>query len=317
MKLAISLLLSILVQVAAGGQSFIHFSQFQLNKALYNPAAAGMDNTVNATLFVRKEWTSFPAAPQGNVLIADMPINYDRMGIGIRIGQQSIVANNNWEGHIMYSYKINFGKGRLAFGMNAGFQQYQFNSSKLAILDEDDILLSSKQNALYPDLGVGLFYAQNKFSLGFSSLGLISHPDNSFNIEASKAFISKNFILTTSKTWTLGNSLELESALLANYILNFNAFASISFIANYKRELFFGANMKSNKSAAVIMGLKLDKLSASLENVCLGYSYDINFSPLNKYLNNTHEITLNMRFDKPKSVKKQKQKPEEISPYNL
>ena len=209
------------------------------------------------------------------------------------------------------------GKGKLAFGMNAGLQQFQFNASKLAILDDDDILLSSNQNTIYPDLGCGLFYVKNKFSVGFSALGLINHPKNSFNIENTKSFNSKNFVLTTSKYWSLGNLWELESALLANYMLNYKPFASGSFIANYKKELFFGASMKSNNSTAVILGIKLDKLSASLENVCLGYSYDFNFSPLNKYLNNTHEITLSLHFDKPKSIKKQKQKPEEISPYNL
>ncbi|MBC7388167.1 MAG: PorP/SprF family type IX secretion system membrane protein [Opitutaceae bacterium] len=317
MKLFVLIVLSFLTHIASLGQFVVNYSQFQLNKALYNPAAAGINNTVNTTLFNRREWTSFPGTPQSNVLIGDMPINYERMGIGIRIGQQSIVANNNWEGHILYSYKINMGKGRLAFGMNVGLQQYQFNSSKLAILDDDDILLSSKQNALYPDLGCGLFYVKNRFSLGLSALGLLKHPNNSFNIENTKSYNSKNITLITSKIWILGSSLELESALLANYMLNYNPFVSCSFVANYKKELYVGGNFKSNKSAAVILGIKLDKLSASLENVCLGYSYDLNFSALNKYLNNTHEITLNLNFDKPKSVKKAKQKPEEISPYNL
>ena len=67
----------------------------------------------------------------------------------------------------------------------------------------------------------------------------------------------------------------------------------------------------------MILNLRLSKISAGLENLALGYSYDINFSSSNKYLNNTHEVSINMSLEKPKSIRKQRQKPVEISPYDL
>ena len=301
----------------AQGQNAIHYSQFHQNKTLYNPAAVGIGDKVNLTFLGRKQWASFPGSPQYNVFLGDISVNHDRMGLGIRLSQQSIVANKNWEAHLMYAYKINLRKGKMAFGVNAGAMQYQFVQSLVAVKEEDDILLASKQNQLYPDLAFGLAYSKNEFFIGFSALGLISHPKNSFNLESNRSFISKTFVLTIDKNWKLSNVWGLQTALLSHYALNERSVSSISLVTNYKKELFMGGNFKSNKSAAIILGLKLDKLSAALENVCLGYSYDLNFSPLSSYLNNTHEISINIKFDKPKSLNKEKQKPEEISPYDL
>ncbi len=109
----------------------------------------------------------------------------------------------------------------------------------------------------------------------------------------------------------------METALLASWNLKKAPLLCASFIGNYKEKLYVGTNLRSNRSLAIIFGIKLDKIASAFENMCLGYSYDVNFSSLNKYLNNTHEITLNISLDKPKSLPKERQKPVEISPYDL
>ena len=313
----IIILLCIIVPLKLNAQSFTPYSQFHINKVLYNPAAVGSEDQIRASMFVRKEWSTFPGTPHNNLLLADLPVNLNRMGIGIRVGNESIVASNIWDAHLMYAYKINLAKGKLSFGMNVGFQRYQFDPNKIAIQDEDDVLLSSKHNAVYPNLGFGMLFMKNRFFIGASALSVLKHPDNSFLAESTNSFVNRNFILNTSNTWKTSRDTKLEATILASYNFQKNPLICASFIGNYREKIYVGTNVRSNKSMAIILGIKLDKVASAFENMCLGYSYDVNFSSLNRYLNNTHEVTLNISFDKPKSIPKERQKPVEISPYDL
>lgn len=313
--LAFSLLLCLLS--AAISQPFVPYSQSFSNIALYNPAAAGIQEQINISIFSRREWTTFPGSPTSNMAIADLPINHNRMGIGLRFAQQRVVANDDWQALFMYSYKINLRKGIVSFGIHLGMTQYYFNSSRIAIRDEDDILLSGPSRTYYADFGCGLMYATKTFNIGLASSDLFNHPNNSFHISYTKATIQPNYYLTSSKKWELSTKWGVETTLLAHYEPYKDPFATLSTVASFQMELFIGTNLKSNKTMALLVGINLNKLSTSLEHVRLGYSYDLNFSSLNKYLNNTHEVTLTLKFDKPRSVRSEKEKPSEISPYDL
>jgi type IX secretion system PorP/SprF family membrane protein len=313
-----SFCLFVLYSFLAFGQDNIPFSQNYVNKVLINPAAVGMQDQIHVAVFARKEWTSFPGAPNSNMLVADMPFNHNSMGIGLRVFQESVLANDNWYAHLLYSYKINLNKGKLAFGMNLGLAQYNFNVNRLAIKDSDDQLLANTTTGrIHPDLGFGVLYTKKNFLAGFSVANMLKHPNNVFNPEISQGNVKPNYSGLVSQKIGLSVNWELEALVLGNYWNNRNLIGSGAVLFSYKKGFTFGGSYRTSKSAALMLGLRLDRVSAALENCTLGYSYDLNLGETRVYLNNTHEFTLAIKFDKPKNIQKENQKPKELSPYDL
>lgn len=313
-----SFLITVFCSFCAFGQDNIPFSQNYVNKVLINPAVVGLQDQIQVAVFARKEWTSFPGAPNSNMLVADMPINHNSMGIGLRVFQESILVNDNWYAHLLYSYKINLDKGKLAFGMNVGLAQYNFNVNRLSIKDSDDQLLANKTTGhIQPDLGFGVLYSKKKLLVGFSVANMLKHPNNVFNPEISKGNVKPNYSGLLSQKLDLSMNWELEALFLGNYCNNHGLIGSSAVLLSHKKGFTFGGSYRTSKSAALMLGLRLDRVSAALENCTLGYSYDLNLGETKVYLNNTHEFTLAIKFDKPKSIQKENQKPIEISPYNL
>jgi len=294
------------------------YSQYYIQNSLYNPAAVGIDEQINLALFVRKEWTSFPGTPSSNLLIGDSPFNHNRMGIGLQLGQESIVATKTWQANISYAYKINLKKGKLSFGAKLGIHQTRFNASDLTIKDEQDKTLTSIQsNSLTPDLGFGFHYMDKSWSAGIAMYNLTSNQFHAFQNSSTDGEYNSSFSLQASKNIPLNQNWGFQPSLLAVYLPKLYNLEIVNLTVDYKKELYLGSSYRSNKSIVFMLAVRLNKISTALENLRVGYSYDLNMSSLNTYLQNTHELTLSLLFDHPKSVKRESQKPAEISPYDL
>src|SRR5438309_4339889 len=66
------------------------FSQHIFTKLYYNPAFAGANDAICATLLYRNQWTGFGGEPKTALFMADMPVDVLHGGIGI----SSHVADN-------------------------------------------------------------------------------------------------------------------------------------------------------------------------------------------------------------------------------
>lgn len=294
------------------------YSQYYIQHSLYNPAAVGNDEQINIALFFRKEWTTFPGTPSSNLLIGDSPFNHGRMGIGLQIGQESVVATKTWLANVSYAYRINLKKGKLAFGAKLGMHQTRFNASELTIKDEQDRTLTTMvTNAITPDLGFGLHYSNKSWHAGIAMYNLTSNQFHAFENTTSAGEYNASFSLQASKNLSLNPNWNLQPSFLAVYIPNIHHLEIGNLTLSYKKELYLGTSYRSNQSMVFMLGVRLNKISSALENLRVGYSYDLNMSTLNVYLQNTHELTLSLLFDHPKSLKRESQKPSEISPYDL
>lgn len=128
---------------------------------------------------------------------------------------------------------------------------------------------------------------------------------------------NSSFSFQASKGISLNTKWNLQPSFLAIYVPNIHNLEIANLVLDYKKELYLGSSYRSNKSMVFMLAVRLNKISTVLENLRVGYSYDLNLSSLNSYLQNTHEITLSLFFDPPKNLKKESQKPSEISPYDL
>ncbi len=312
------LLLLCFLSQEAQAQPSTTLSQFYMHKAIYNPGATGVNPTIEMAAFSRREWTSFPESPTYNFLIADMPIKHRQMGVGIQLDQESIVATQKRAGNFLYSYKINMGSGTLSFGVKIGVCQTRFNASAISVKDEQDKLLNQNQiNAITPTIGFGIWYAKSNLSAGFAMYDMSESASAALIPSLGQNQTVKSFSGQFNYTFALGGNWNLHFFLLDLYLPEKYNIASATTLLNYKNQLSLGSGYRSNQNLTFLANFKLNKIATALENMELGYSYDVNLSPSANYFGNSHEISLKLSLEKPKNVAHEKQKPQEISPYDL
>uniref|UniRef100_UPI00404A7A54 type IX secretion system membrane protein PorP/SprF n=1 Tax=Flavobacterium sp. TaxID=239 RepID=UPI00404A7A54 len=68
---------------SAQAQQEAHFTQFADNQLFVNPAYAGSNEILNATVLHRQQWVGFTGAPQTSTFSMHSPLSYESVGLGI------------------------------------------------------------------------------------------------------------------------------------------------------------------------------------------------------------------------------------------
>ena len=112
------------------------YSMYMLNKYNYNPAYAGLDNSLSITGVYRKQWVNVESSPVTQNINAHMPLYYLGGGFGINIENDQLGAERNTSGLISYNYFVPVSKkSLLSFGIGGGVIQKSLDGSKLRAPD--------------------------------------------------------------------------------------------------------------------------------------------------------------------------------------
>src|SRR5690606_19799535 len=117
-----ALLFAIFVLAGFSGQAQIDplYAQYLSNPMLINPAYAGLNNNLNASISFRKQWAGFEGSPTTYNINGHTSLLDNRMGIGLMVVSDKIGINNNTEVHGTYAYRIDLDQKYLSFGLQAG-----------------------------------------------------------------------------------------------------------------------------------------------------------------------------------------------------
>ncbi len=169
LTLAIGLFLT--AQVAFAQQDPM-FTKYMFNTLAFNPAYAGAQEHLSLGLLHRTQWWGLNGGPQTQSLTAHTPLKNDRVGVGISFMNDNIGPTNTFTGDVSYAYRIPIGtKAKLAVGLQAGFQNYVIDGSKVDPFETDFVFVSSSRWT--PNFGAGLYFSTKKFYVGFSSPHLV------------------------------------------------------------------------------------------------------------------------------------------------
>ena len=179
MKKNITFLLFFLLSVSlAFGQQEAQFSQNMFNKLAMNPAYAGSKKAICATGLIRQQWAGFKdpegnsVAPRTFLISLDSPVRFLHGGLGATIYNDEIGFEKNTGAKLSYAYRINIGKGNLAFGAQVGFLDKSVDFSKFKLLDDGDPVFMSKgeESVFLTDYAGGIYYQiPDKFYAGISA----------------------------------------------------------------------------------------------------------------------------------------------------
>lgn len=287
-------------------QQLAQYSLYTLDPIQFNPAAAGLENTLIATAGYRTQWVGIPGNPVSQRISAELPLNIISSGIGFTAEFDELGARRYSRFGFAYNYQFTRGRNKLSIGFNTRLNQIRllgdqlrtpdgnYNQDQNIIVHNDALLPSGQINSKQLSFGAGLFYKTDLLEIGLSALHL-SEPV--VKLEAINWSLKRqyNFFLRYQMdvlgSWELRPSLLLRSDGVQTQ-------AEISAILQREKNIFFGTSLRGyneNTFDAVVLMAGLNLSS----KVNLAYAYDLSLSALRDAQSGSHEIVVGYRLGTP------------------
>lgn len=296
----ITTLTAALLLIITGYTQQLHFtSQYILHNSMYNPAAAGMtDNQSAIGISYRNQWGSFPGNPKTYILYGDFNLKKMNSGLGAYIYHDVTGPTSRNGIQFAYSYhiKLNAKNARLGIGLELRLLQFSIDKSKLTAALGNDPVLSGSSGKIAPDAGAGIYFTNEKLSLGIAASQLIKSKIalatvNGSNLSA-KLYRHYNFL--GSYTFKTAGDIFIIPNCMIRLIENAPAEYDFGCKLDYQHKFWFGLNLRASQSLNIQAGLRI------LKKLDIGYSYDTYITP-SSFVNDGfagHELSLRFNLNK-------------------
>jgi len=300
-----SLLLISLIVLIAGlrgySQQEPQFSQYMFYGITMNPAVAGSDNAICATVADRLQWYGFEdmegndIAPETFFVSIMSPIKFLKGGVSAVVMQDKIGFEKNISLKLGYAYQRNVGFGKLGLGTHIEFNNKSVDFSKLIYIDKTDPILSqmtANESDMLIDFSLGAYYSvPGVYHIGFSGLHLISTKGKELADGGLRMKLDRTFILEGGYEFVFPRNPDFgfePSALLRTNLSTFQF--DVSGLVKYKETVWGGLGYRFQDAVVVLIGLQF-------RDIKFGYSYDINVSKLKMPIGGgSHEVMLTYCF---------------------
>lgn len=299
------LFVTALVTLKSHAQNQPAFDQYHFNQLIINPAYAGSKGTLEATLFYRQQWTDMDGAPETISGTLHTNLADDKIGLGIKVLQESIGATSKLQLGVQYAYRVHVSNsGTLAFGLEAGATNYRINYTNLtAYLESDPAFTQQPENTWSPNVGAGIWFHTDKIFAGVSApvifedtvSGTTNHDISQLNIfEASRHYYATAGILIGNpETFAVKPYTLVKYAPEAPVQID----GSLSFI--FKNAFWIGGSYRTNESITLMAEYFVSrKKTLSDNNFGIGYAFQMRTDAYQDYFGPSHEIFITYQFNK-------------------
>lgn len=276
----------------------LHFtSQYIQHNSMYNPAAAGMHTGESSVgISYRNQWGSFPGNPRTYVVFGDFSLQKMKAGIGAYIYRDETGPTNRTGVQLAYSYhvKLNDKNARLGIGLEFRLLQFAVDKSKLGDALGNDPVLAGSSNKIAPDAGAGIYFTNDKLSIGIAASQLIKSKISlgTVNGADTRAKLYRHYNLTASYRWQTSDDIYLVPLGMVRMIENSPTEYDLGCQLNYQDKMWFALIWRNQQAASVQAGFRL------LKKLKFGYSYDGYITP-SSFVNDGfagHELSLRFSF---------------------
>jgi type IX secretion system PorP/SprF family membrane protein len=284
------------------------FSQYTLNKFLYNPAIAGVDGYTTVNLLAKQEMVGFENAPTTFVLSGQTRLLEDsyimkmlhvkkqenkasrsgNVGIGASIfsDHNGIISKTGFQ--LTYAYHINFNnKYQLSFGLSLAGYQFRLNDGGAVIVDNTDPVLE-KKSFFNLDANTGTYLLTDKFYVGASVSNLFESPLKLGRDQLKDYRVPRSYYFLGGYKWFPIDNVKIEPSFIVQATQNhFNV--DVNTTANYNDQYWIGVSYRTSNAIILMAGL-------GIRNLYFGYAYDINMNEVKNYTSGSHEFIMGIRF---------------------
>ena len=312
----------------------IHFTQFDMQPLIINPAFTGMFNgQVRAGAIYRNQWASVTVPYVTYGAYVDMPLiierNGDYLSTGLQLYKDQAGDGNlsNFTGLVSLAYHKYFGRGDggassdLAVGLQGGYAQKSIDLSKLYFGDEYlngqftpgtsqeyHLGLGNSVNYYLVNAGVSFSHGGDKvgYTIGVAANNLNQPNDAIEKKENSETGLDMRYTGELGITWLTGPRLSLRPAVLyqnqatASEIIVGNEFhyevSNNPGYSNFSTAVFLGAWYRTGDATMISAGVEF-------KGFRIGVAYDYNISTLNTSSNGNGGFELAIRYIAPNPIK--------------
>lgn len=275
------------------------YSQYMFNMMTVNPAYAGSREVLSANFLYRKQWVGLDGAPKTTAVSIDGTISDKKVGLGVQLYDDRIGAEKVTGLKLSVSTRIRVSEnGILSGGLTAGMMNYQVNLTAVPNrFTPSDPAFGQNLNKWQPSVGMGLYYATDKFYAGFSMPNVIHTRLNELEMISSgiPKVNDQHYFLTSGFVATLSEDVKLKPSVMMKVVSG--APVQIDFNTNLWLKDMIGLGVSYRTGDAYVGMLELQ----ANRQFRIGYAYDVTVSRLKGYNQGSHEIYLRMEFGSDKS----------------
>jgi type IX secretion system PorP/SprF family membrane protein len=271
------------------------FTQYMFNTLSVNPAYAGSADMLTANAIYRKQWVNFDGAPTTQTVTLHSPLRNESVSIGGTIVNDSHGPVRQTGVYADVSYRIFFGKSKLAFGLKGGLNLFQANLVDLNPLQEDDPAFAANiSNKSLPNFGFGILWYSERFMVGLSAPKLLSNklidgelPDFNNNTE------KQHFFFIAGYVWDLNPYLKFKPTIMLKGVDGAPPGADVTANFLLYDKFWIGAMYRWEDAVGALLQYEINN------KFRIGYSYDYTLSDIGDYSTGSHEIMLGFDLYKP------------------
>lgn len=303
--LVLSLVFLSLHSIDAIAQQDAQYTQYMYNTLSINPAYAGQRGGLSVLGLHRSQWVGLRGAPKTQTASIHSPVgNSERIGLGLNIIQDDIFISNETYVDVAFSYSIpTSSRGNLSFGLKGGVHLLDVNYSEASAFQGGDVLLQSDiDNRFSPQIGLGLYYATDKFYTGFSAPNILKtqHFDDSqsFN-DPNATFLAVervNYYLTAGYVFDITSDFKFKPATLVKGVAGAPLQVDLTANALFLNKLTLGAAYRWSASVSALAGFQVS------DKLMIGFAYDRETTELQQFNDGSYEVFL--RFEIFKNTKR-------------
>jgi type IX secretion system PorP/SprF family membrane protein len=285
--LSLCFLLAIVTPVT--GQQGPQFTQFMFNNMIMNPAYAGAEEALSATLLTRSQWSGVEGAPSTQAFSIHTLLRPQQVGLGLSVIRDQIGVHSYTNIRTNYAYHVRVSKDAiLSVGLQAGVTSLKSDYASLLGNSGDPRLMSSLQETMR-GFGAGVYYRTRRWCAGLSVPELMSK--NITVQDTLRVRVRRSNVLGYARySFVMNESFDLEPGILVKYFSGVPMSADVNVNVVYKKVLTGGLSYRSKESVDLLMRFQLTP------QLQFGYAYDHPVSLASRIGSASHELMVSYLF---------------------
>ncbi|QKZ15342.1 type IX secretion system membrane protein PorP/SprF [Spirosoma sp. KUDC1026] len=281
------------------------FSQYMFNLMALNPAYAGSRDVLSMSALYRNQWSGLPGSPQTGTFTMDMPLNRERIGVGLQIYGDKVSVFEEAGAFASYAFRIKAGeRTTLALGLQAGASSFRANLTDVRLTPDGttqtDPAFSQNVSKVLPNFGTGIYISNDRAYLSLSVPRLIKNRLNEYDSDQLRSRQVRHAYLAAGFVIGVSPAVKIKPSMLAKYAegapLGFDGNINVWFMDRFA----IGASVRKNQFSSwtpyttdAIVGLLEIQLTDQFR---FGYAYDHTMNDLRTVAPSSHEILLRYEF---------------------
>lgn len=290
MKKVVSILFLLFFSMMTFAQESPLTARYLLEPMTVTPAYAGSGSGFRSSMFHYNKWVGVEGSPVTNMISMDMPVDRDKIGLGLLFYNDKIGVTHENDIKINYAYRIGMKRGVLSLGLGLSVNFLRSSWSDLVTVDPgDDLYLVDSRLFVSPNVGFGAMYIADRFYMGFSIPQFLS---TEYNYTDDKQILKNrgvehyNYLVNTGVKFNLSKRWSMKPSVMMSYckMPGFDIYAALN-VDYYDRVSLTVTYCSYNVLGAILQVGITNRFS-------MGYSYELDLNNIGRYNNGSHAFVL-------------------------